>query len=273
MSEENKRELGISVAHVRRLLTRRNLLIGGGSAALAGLVASNGDRLSSASGYQPLLDLGDRGGMLIQRMAMKKRGLAPEYRLDQLSARHPRTGGFGALYIDPDPAYDRLVAERFRSWRLRVDGLVNRPLRASLDDLHQMPARTQITMHSCDQGWSAIGQWTGVPLGWLLSDVGVLPTARYVMFHAMDKMAGRAIFDSIDLFDAFHPQTILAYRFNGEDLPVGHGAPLRLRVELQIGYKNIKHIERISVIDSLAHEGAGRGGLFQEYGFQWYAGQ
>jgi DMSO/TMAO reductase YedYZ molybdopterin-dependent catalytic subunit len=265
--------LQLSLPQMKRLLTRRKLLLAGGGLAVAGLVAKNRGQLANAAGYQPLLDVGDGLGRRIQRLAMWGRPLAPEYRLDQISLNHPSTGGFGARYIDPDPAYDRMVAERFRNWRLKIAGLVKTPLDFSLEEIRQMPVRTQITMHSCDAGWSAIGQWSGVPLGWLLAHVGLMPRARYIVFHAMDKIAGQHLFDSMDLFDAFHPQTILAHRFNGAPLPVGHGAPLRLRLELQIGYKNLKHIERITVVDSLEKIAAGRGGFYQSYGYQWYAGQ
>jgi DMSO/TMAO reductase YedYZ molybdopterin-dependent catalytic subunit len=265
--------LQLSLPQIKQLLTRRKLLLAGGGLAVTGLIAKNRGQLASAAGYQPLLDVGDGLGRRIQRLAMWGRPLAPEYRLDQISPNHPSTGGFGARYIDPDPAYDRMVAERFRNWRLKIEGLVKTPLEVSLDEVRQMPVRTQITMHSCDAGWSAIGQWSGVPLGWLLAHVGLMPRARYVVFHAMDKIGGQHLFDSIDLFDAFHPQTILAHRFNGAPLPVGHGAPLRLRLELQIGYKNLKHIERITVVDSLEKIAAGRGGFYQSYGYQWYAGQ
>ena len=265
--------LQLSLPQMKRLLTRRKLLLAGGGLAVAGLVAKNRGQLAGAAGYQPLLDVGDGLGRRIQRLAMWGRPLAPEYRLDQVSPNHPSTGGFGARYIDPDPAYDRMVAERFRNWRLKIAGLVKSPLEVSLEEIRQMPMRTQITMHSCDAGWSAIGQWSGVPLGWLLAHVEMMPRARYIVFHAMDKIGGQPLFDSIDLFDAFHPQTILAHRFNGAPLPVGHGAPLRLRLELQIGYKNLKHIERITVVDSLEKVAAGRGGFYQSYGYQWYAGQ
>jgi DMSO/TMAO reductase YedYZ molybdopterin-dependent catalytic subunit len=273
VSDDEPRLIVPAIPKSKRLLTRRGFLLAGGGTAGAALVASNWTRLSDASGYQPLLDVGDRLGMRIQRLAMRCIRLAPEYRLDQLSPNHPSTGGFGSSYIDPDPAYDRMVAGRFRDWRLQVDGLVQRPANFSLADIHQMPARTQITMHSCDQGWSAIGQWTGVPLGWLLTRVGLMSRAKYVVFHAMDKIGGANLFDSIDLFDAFHPQTTLAHMFNGTELPVGHGAPLRLRLELQIGYKNLKHLKRIEAVDSLEKVGGGRGGFFQGYGYQWYAGQ
>jgi DMSO/TMAO reductase YedYZ molybdopterin-dependent catalytic subunit len=263
----------LSLPQMKRLLTRRNLLMAGGGVALAALVARNEASLSIAGTYQPLLDVGDGLGRRIQRLGMWRHPLAPEYRLDQISLNHPSTGGFGESYIDADPAYDHMVVEGFRNWRLSIEGLVRRPQRFTLDDLRQMPTRTQITMHSCDAGWSAIGQWSGVRVGWLLDHVGLMPQAKYIVFHAMDKIGGQHLFDSIDLFDAFHPQTILAHRFNGADLPVRHGAPLRLRLELQIGYKNLKHVERISVVDSLEEVASGRGGFYQSYGYQWYAGQ
>jgi DMSO/TMAO reductase YedYZ molybdopterin-dependent catalytic subunit len=257
----------------KRMLTRRRLLLGAGAVGAAGALSRNWGSLSTMQVYQPLLDLGDRAGMRIQRLFMGGPRLAPVYRADQISRDFPSQGGFGASWTDPNPEYYRMVAERFRTWRLQMDGLVRRPLSLSLSELQLMPSRTQITLHSCDQGWSAIGEWTGVPLGWLLDYAQLMPRARYVVLYAMDAEGGVGFFDSIDLFDAFHPQTILAYRFNGEALPVRHGAPLRLRVEMHIGYKNTKHIRRISLVDSLARIGDGRGGLNESEGYQWYAGQ
>jgi len=256
---------------VKPIISRRHLLIAGAATA-TGAAALKWKRLTEPDISQPLLDLGERLNMSAQRLALRDRPLAHEYRLDQLSIDHPSNGGFGARYVDPDPGYDRMAAERFRSWRLRIDGLVRRPIAASLEDLRRMPARTQITMHSCDEGWSAIGQWTGVPMAWLLERLELMPRARFVVFYCMDRITGQQVYGSLDLLDAFHPQTILAHGFNGQALPVRHGAPLRLRMELQIGYKQLKHIDRISVVDSLAAIGAGRGGLFEDNGYQWYAG-
>ena len=135
-----------------------------------------------------------------------------------------------------------------------------------------MPTRSQITLHACDEGWSAIAEWTGVPLRYLLELAGLQSTARYVFFTCFDKFEGAPMFGSIDLLDAFHAQTILAHTMNGRPLPVKHGAPLRLRIELQIGYKNTKHIDRITVTDSFLHMGKGRGGMIEDAGYQWYAG-
>jgi DMSO/TMAO reductase YedYZ molybdopterin-dependent catalytic subunit len=255
---------------VKRL--SRRALIAGGGLAIGGVAAANWKMLSQASGYHGLLEFGDRFNMHAQRLAMWSRPLVPEYRPDQITPNHPVNGGFGASYVDPDPGYSVLVKEGFRSWRLVIDGLVRRPLSLSLPEILSLPMRSQITMHSCDEGWSAIAKWSGVQLSEVLARSGVLPGARYVVFHCMDKIAGTNVYTSIDLLDAMHPQTLLAYRFNDQPLPVGHGAPLRLRIELQIGYKNAKHIQRIELTDSLAHIGQGKGGLFEDYGYQWYAG-
>ena len=136
-----------------------------------------------------------------------------------------------------------------------------------------MPQRTQITLHSCDMGWSAIGQWSGVPLRWLLEHVGIRDRGRYVAFFCLDRLVGGGhIYSSIDRLDAFHPQTILAHQMNGQALPKRHGAPLRLRTELQIGYKQSKHIDRVVVVESLSGLGKGFGGTYEDLGYQWYAG-
>ena len=136
-----------------------------------------------------------------------------------------------------------------------------------------MPSRTQITRHDCVEGWSAIGQWTGVPLGRLLGEAGLRPAARYVVFHCADDFDGSLYYESIDLADAHHPQTILAYAMNGAPLPIGHGAPLRLRVERQLGYKQAKFVMRLEVVASLAAIGAGKGGYWEDaIGYDWYAG-
>jgi DMSO/TMAO reductase YedYZ molybdopterin-dependent catalytic subunit len=140
-----------------------------------------------------------------------------------------------------------------------------------------MPSRTQITRHDCVEGWNAIGQWTGTPLGLLLQAAELKPDARFVVFHCADELektldgSGR-YYESIDLIDAFHPQTILAYSMNGEDLSVGHGAPLRLRVERQLGYKHAKYVMRIEIVDSFSGLWGGKGGFWEDRGYQWYAG-
>lgn len=166
-----------------------------------------------------------------------------------------------------------MVANGFADYRLRVDGLVRRPLSMSLPQLQAMPRRSQITRHDCVEGWSAIGQWTGVPLRLLLNQAGLLPQARYIVFHCADDYGPGKYYESVDLIDAHHPQTILAWALNGRALPVTNGAPLRLRVERQLGYKQAKYVMRVEAVNSLAHIGGGKGGYWEDSGdYAWYAG-
>ena len=170
-------------------------------------------------------------------------------------------------------SYANHVAERFAHWRLIVDGMVAKPLTLSLDQIRAAPRRTQITRHDCVEGWSAIGQWTGLPLGMLLRSAGLSNNARYIVFHCADDFDGTPYYESIDLVDAFHPQTILAWSMNGQMLTVGHGAPIRLRVERQLGYKHAKYVMRIQAVPALAGIGEGKGGYWEDSsGYQWYAG-
>jgi DMSO/TMAO reductase YedYZ molybdopterin-dependent catalytic subunit len=161
-------------------------------------------------------------------------------------------------------AYRQLQTGTFADWRLSVEGRVATPRTFSLAELKRLPSRTQITRHTCEEGWTAIGQWTGVPLGVVLDAAGILPTARFVLFYSYDDWV-----DSIDLFDALHPQTILAFGMNGRDLPIPHGAPVRLRVEKQLGYKSMKYLRRIVVADEF--DDGGKKGNIQN-GWAWYTG-
>ena len=165
----------------------------------------------------------------------------------------------------------------FADWRLRVDGLVVNPLDLSLADLRAMPQRTQITRHDCVEGWSAIGKWQGPTLSDVLKRAGLQPAARFAVFHCADFYERAAdgtgqYYESIDLIDAFHPQTILAHSLNDGSLSVGHGAPLRLRVERQLGYKQAKYVMRIELTDRLDQLGRGKGGFWPDRGYEWYAG-
>jgi DMSO/TMAO reductase YedYZ molybdopterin-dependent catalytic subunit len=171
-----------------------------------------------------------------------------------------------------------MVADKFASYKLTVDGLVDHPLQLSLSDLKAMPAQTQITRHDCVEGWSCIGQWTGTPLSTVLDQAGVKPSARYVMFYSYDSMDDGSLsgptpfYGSIDLQGARHPQTILAYDMNGAPLGIPYGAPLRLRLERQLGYKMTKYIKRIELVDDFSKIGGGNGGYWEDNGYQWYAG-
>lgn len=253
-------------------VTRRRFLLGGalgaGAAALAGC-----DVKGTGDAFGGVLRSAESLTLAAQRRLQGRRALAREYTEADISP-HFRVNGTSM----PDSrVYADLLAKRFADWRLQVDGLVARPMAFSLAALKLMPARTQITRHDCVEGWSAIGKWTGVPLAEILRATGLLPTARYAVFHCADELettldgSGR-YYESIDLVDAFHPQTILAYGMNGKDLGVGHGAPLRLRVERQLGYKQAKYLMRIQLVDSLKGLWGGNGGYWEDRGYEWYAG-
>jgi DMSO/TMAO reductase YedYZ molybdopterin-dependent catalytic subunit len=253
-------------------ITRRRLLAGS-AASGAGMLLPGCDRLADAPSLRWLLDLGQAASLHVQRLALAAQPLAREYTEADISPDFPPNG----TEMPRDMSYFQSMAAQFIGFRLNVEGLVRNPLSLSLTELKAMPSRTQITMHSCDEGWSAIGKWTGIPLGELLKRAELAPEARYIVFHCIDELERAPnrlgfYYESIDLFDAFHPQTILAYGMNGGDLPVRHGAPLRLRVERQIGYKNAKFVNRIEVVARLDGIGRGKGGFWEDRGYQWYAG-
>jgi DMSO/TMAO reductase YedYZ molybdopterin-dependent catalytic subunit len=164
--------------------------------------------------------------------------------------------------------FHRLRAAGFAEWQIRVDGMVTRPGSFLLSQLKKFPARSQITQLTCEEGWSFIAEWTGLPLAHLLDEVGTLPQAKYVAYFSMQPNR----WDSIDMNEALHPQTLLTYGMNGAELPVPHGGPLRLRVPRQLGYKSVKWITRLTVTDTLKDFGAGLGSADAEEGYQWYAG-
>ncbi|RAI33957.1 molybdopterin-dependent oxidoreductase, partial [Rhodoplanes roseus] len=165
-----------------------------------------------------------------------------------------------------------MAANGFADWRLSVTGLVERPQSLSLDELRTMPARTQITRHDCVEGWSCIAKWTGVPLAAVLDEAGVKAGGSYVIFRCADTLGREKYYESIDMIDARHPQTILAYGLNDETLPISNGAPLRVRVERQLGYKMAKYVMGIEVVGSFAPIRGGKGGYWEDRGYEWYAG-
>ena len=251
-----------------KILTRRRLIrslaVGG-----SGLILSGCDRIVASPSVQNVVGLGEGLTHRAQRVVINRSALAPEFAASDMSPSF-RTNGNTMPASD---AYRAHADARFADWRLGVDGLVRRPQRLSLAQIRAMPARTQITRHDCVEGWSAIGKWTGLPLKLALDDAGVLPSARYVVFHCADDFDGDVYYESIELIDAYHPQTILAWGMNDALLSVGHGAPLRLRVERQLGYKQAKYVMRVELVDSLARVGAGKGGYWEDVAdYQWYAG-
>jgi DMSO/TMAO reductase YedYZ molybdopterin-dependent catalytic subunit len=246
-------------------------------AAIGGLVVSGGGRAASEPSFRSVLDSANSLTYRVQRFLIGAGRLAPEYTEADIS---PAFRGNGST--DPqDKEYLQLVGNRFADWRLKVHGLVERELSLSLDELRSLPARTQITRHDCVEGWSCIAKWTGAPLAEILSRAGVKSEARFIAFHCADTLDDGSdgtdpetirYYESIDLIDAEHPQTILAYEMNGKPLTVRHGAPLRLRLERQLGYKMAKYIMRIELVRSVADLHGGRGGYWEDRGYEWYAG-
>jgi DMSO/TMAO reductase YedYZ molybdopterin-dependent catalytic subunit len=231
---------------------------------IKGLASSAGVLLAGCTPTDPptyghVLRMGDLLTYKAHRLLLPAHSLAREYDYSDISSV-PAIGTTNPSNTD----YQQLRTDRFADWRLVVEGSVTRPRAYSLDELQRMPSRTQITRHTCEEGWSAIAQWTGVPLRTVLEAAGIRSTARFVQYYAYDGWE-----DGIDMLDALHPQTILAYGMNGRDLPISHGAPIRLRVEKQLGYKSMKFLRRIVVTDHF--DDHGRRGLIQN-GWSWYAG-
>lgn len=249
------------------IMSRRHLI---SSAALgAGGLLSGCDALNRSAAFQDVLASAETANFTVQRALGDRMQLAMEYSSADLSPKF-RTNGTR----DPGtPEYANSAAQRFSDWQLRLTGLFNKPQQFGLAALQSLPQRTQITRHDCVEGWSAIGQWTGVPLKILLDIADLKKQANYLVFHCADRLGGRPYYESIDLLDAFHPQTIIAHRLNGEALPIGNGAPLRLRVERQLGYKHAKYVTAIEAVSSLDGFGQGKGGYWQDVAnYAWYAG-
>jgi DMSO/TMAO reductase YedYZ molybdopterin-dependent catalytic subunit len=249
-------------------VSRRRLIVSLGAGA-GGLLLAGCDRITRSAGFQSAQAAAQGLTMDVQRLVTDRSALAREYDGADMSPVFRTNGNV----MPASAAYQAHAASAFADWRLVVDGLVARPLALPLDRIMRLPARTQITRHDCVEGWSAIGKWTGVPLRLLLQGAGLRAEARYIVFHCADDFGGHPYYESIDLIDAFHPQTILAWAMNDRPLEIGHGAPLRLRVERQLGYKHAKYVMRVEAVDSLARIGLGKGGYWEDYvGYQWYAG-
>lgn len=248
-------------------LTRRRLITTGvaGATVLAGL--GMGAVLAKKYGLIPP----DHGGLwgagetlnYASYKLITKHSLAREFTRSQISARPVANE-----IAPPSEAFLKLQAGGFADWALTIDGLVDRPGAYSLAQLKSYPSRTQITQLACEEGWSYVAEWTGVPLSHVLEAAGVQPHARYVVYFSIE----RDWWDSIDMGDALHPQTLLTYGMNGADLPVGNGGPLRMRVPRQLGYKSVKFITRLAVTDNLKKFGKGLGSAAPEGGYAWYAG-
>jgi len=242
-------------------ISRRTLLATGASALAGGWLSAG-----CSGAAQPLsgtfLGLGDALTYAAHRTLLPQQALAREFSRDRISPL-PENGTTNP----EDENYQRLLRGKFEDWRLPISGLVAQPTAMSLDDLKRFPARTQITQHTCEEGWSAIAEWTGVQLSRVIEAVGIRPAARYIVFHTVDGW-----WDSLDMSDALHPQTILTYGMNGRELPVPHGAPIRLRVERQLGYKSLKFLKTMTITDRLDNVEDGTGAVGVADGYSWYSG-
>ena len=244
-------------------ITRR-AAITAGLAGLGGLVFARYPRELPPT-YGHILRMGDAVTYAAQRALLPRQTLVREYsRADITSFPAIGTTDPGSRRTELGAEYRKLQAEGFKDWKLSVEGSVKHERTFSLAELKELPSRTQITRHACEEGWSAIGEWTGVPLRHVLEAAGILPSARFVVYSAYDDWI-----DSMDLLDALHPQTILAYGMNGRDLPIPHGAPVRLRLETQLGAKGLKFLNRLVVVDEF--DDGGPEGAIQN-GWSWYMG-
>ena len=251
----------------------RRRLLGGALTGAAGLALGGCDQIAQSEGVNRVIGSTEGLTRRVQRLIQGRDALAREY---PESAISPDFRANGTTNPDSE-AYQQHLAEGFSNWRLEIGGLVERPMSLSLLQLIQAPGRTQITRHDCVEGWSSIGKWTGARLGPLLAQARLKREARYIAFFCADTLeltldGTGDYYETIDLVDAFHPQTILAYGMNDGPLPVAHGAPVRLRVERQLGYKMAKYVMRIEAVSSFAQLGRGKGGYWEDRGYQWYAG-
>jgi DMSO/TMAO reductase YedYZ molybdopterin-dependent catalytic subunit len=249
-------------------LSRRKMITGGLAVAVTGVAGlAAAERIADRYGLIPP----DCGGVwgpgetltyAAQRMLMAHHSMAREFNRSDVSKAIPVSG-------EPPSAglYKELLEGDFKDWRIPIDGMVAQPNSFSVDELKRMPMSSQITHQACEEGWSFIAEWHGVQLSHVLNLVGMSAKAKYVVVYAYD-----GNWDSLDMADAYHPQTFLTYGLNGNELPTRHGAPLRLKVARQLGYKSVKFLSRITVTDSLKNIGNGKGSISPDYGYSWYAG-
>jgi DMSO/TMAO reductase YedYZ molybdopterin-dependent catalytic subunit len=247
------------------MIDRRRFIVTSAS----GLLLGGCDRLNNNPGFRGVLRSAEKLTMASQRLISPRDALAREYSAADLSPIFRSNG----TAMPSTPEYAQHAAEHFANWRLTVDGLVARPLSIPLQTLRTLPHRTQITRHDCVEGWSAIGKWHGVQLWRLLEHAGLSMRAKFIVFHCADRFGDKPYYESVDLIDALHPQTLIAWGLNDHLLPIPNGAPLRLRVERQLGYKQAKYIERIEAVDNLAGIQGGKGGYWEDnVDYEWYAG-
>ena len=259
------------------LILNRRKFLGASAAVGSGLILAGCDQfdfLADKSG--PGRQIMEQANVLTykaQRALIGDQTLAREYAASEIRQGQRPNGS-----VDPStPEYIFLKMQNFASYKLTIKGMVDREVSFSLDELRNMPARTQITRHDCVEGWSCIAKWTGTQLGPILDMAGVKSNARYCVYHCYDNiqrtLSGDILYyTSSDLIDAYHPQSILSYGLNDQVLPVANGAPIRLRIERALGYKQPKYLHTIELVDDLAPFGKGRGGYWEDTGYDWYGG-
>ncbi|HKD61410.1 MAG TPA: molybdopterin-dependent oxidoreductase [Terracidiphilus sp.] len=249
------------------LISRRKLIYGGVAAAAGVGGLATAEHLAKRYGLVPpdaagIYGPGETLTYACQRL-LTTRTPAREFPRSMIS-KNP----FANEVAPPTEGFKRLQAGGFRDWRLVIDGTVARPMSLSLADLKTLPIHSQITEVACEEGWSYIAEWIGVPLSEVLREAGVLPQSRYVVYYPVEKN----LWGGIDMADAMHPHTLLTMGMNDGDLPVPFGGPLRLRVPRQLGYKSLKYLTHITVTDDIKKFGSGKGSVDPDYGYAWYAG-
>jgi DMSO/TMAO reductase YedYZ molybdopterin-dependent catalytic subunit len=228
------------------------------------------DKLADSKAFKSLLATADRPTDAALHALTSEDALAQEFTEADISPVFKANGSTNPK----TPEYLAMLANGFADWKLRIGGLVKSPLELDMAQLRALPSRTQITRHDCVEGWSCIGKWRGVPLGRVLDLAGVMPGARYLLFRCADSLDNdeRRYYESIYVSEAYHPQSILAYELNDQVLDVPHGAPLRVRLERKLGYKQAKYLVGIDLVQSMDGVGGGKGGYWEDQGYQWHGG-
>ena len=262
------------IASGRIVATSRRRALRTALASVGGLALAGCDRLSGNAAFVDVLKSAEQLSHGAQRLVAGRQAMAQEFSPADVAA-HFRANG---TLVPADADYQALMRGGFKDWQLQVGGLVEQPAAFTLAELRAMPSRAQITRHDCVEGWSTIGTWKGVPLSHVLAQVKPRPNANYVVFHCADSMESPSAghdskyYESVDLDDAYHVQTVLAYELNDQPLPVNNGAPLRVRIERQLGYKHAKYLMRIELVDRFDRIRGGAGGYWEDNGYEWYAG-
>jgi DMSO/TMAO reductase YedYZ molybdopterin-dependent catalytic subunit len=239
----------------------------GAGASVAALWLSGCDQIAGNPQVVKVLSSAEGLNRGLQRL-LGRGALAREFSRAEITPAFKANGTVNP----PDADYQAMAANNFADWKLVVDGLVERPLTLTLDQIKALPARTQITRHDCVEGWSCIGEWTGARFGALMDLACLKPQAKHIVLYCADTLGGAKYYETLDVFDVHHPQTILAYEMNGAPLSVAHGAPIRLRAERYLGYKQAKYVMRLEAVDRFDHIAGGKGGYWEDQGYDRYGG-